>query len=113
MAAALANHYGKDVLQAESAGISPAISLSPYTRKVLTEKQIEMGNHLPRHIDEVGIQKFDLIVNMSGYQLPGIKTVDWMVADPYGGPIQGYRTARDRIEMLVMQLILKMRMGKI
>jgi arsenate reductase len=113
MAEAFANRYGADVLRAQSAGLSPAIALSPFTRKVMEEKNIDIGNHLPRGIDEVNVLQMDVVVNMSGYKIPGVRTVDWTVADPYGGPAQGYRVARDRIEMLVMQFILKLRMGRI
>ena len=116
MAAAFANHYGSDVLTASSAGLAPALNCSPYTRKVMLEKNVDIGDHLPQNLDHADLRGTDVIVNMSGYHVPvypGIKIIDWSVTDPYGGPIQGYRTARDRIEMLVMQLILKLRMGKI
>lgn len=113
MAEAFANHYGSDVLRAESAGVAPALGISTLTRKVMLEKNIDIGNHLPRGIDELNLRTVDLVVNMSGYQIPGIPTIDWAIADPYGGPVEGYRTARDQIELNVMNLILKMRMRKI
>jgi arsenate reductase (thioredoxin) len=113
MAEAFANHYGSDVLRASSAGLAPAVALSPHTRKVMLEKNVDIGNHLPRSLDELDTRGIDLIVNMSGYAIPGMQTVDWVIADPYGGPIEGYRAARDRIELQVMNLILKMRTGKI
>ena len=113
MAEAFANHYGSDVLRASSAGLAPAVALSPFTRKVMLEKNVDMGNHLPRPLDDVDIRNVDLIVNMSGYALPGMQTIDWLVADPYGGPVEGYRSARDKIELNVMNLILRMRSRKI
>jgi arsenate reductase len=113
MAEGFANHYGSDVLRASSAGLAPAVALSPYTRKVMLEKNVDIGNHLPRSLNELDVRGIDLIVNMSGYAIPGMKTMDWVIADPYGGPVAGYRAARDRIEVQVMNLILKMRTGKI
>ena len=113
MAEAFANKYGSDVLRASSAGLSPAVALSTFTRKVMLEKNVDIGEHLPRAIDEIDVRHIDLIVNMSGYAIPGMKTVDWIIADPYGGPIEGYRVARDKIELQVMNLILRMRNGKI
>jgi len=113
MAEAFANHYGQDVLRASSAGLAPAAALSPYTRKVMLEKNVDVGDHLPRSFYELDVRDVDLIVNLSGYAIAGFETMDWVIDDPYGGPIEGYRTARDRIELQVMNLILKMRTGKI
>ena len=113
MAEAFANHYGQDVLRASSAGLSPAAALSPYTRKVMLEKNVEIGEHLPRSLYEVDLRNIDLIVNLSGYTIRGIETLDWLIDDPYGGSLEGYRTARDRIELQVMNLILKIRTGRI
>jgi arsenate reductase (thioredoxin) len=113
MAEAFANHYGADVMRASSAGLSPALATSAFTRKVMLEKNVDIGNHLPRSLHELDVRSIDLIVNMSGYAIPGIQSLDWLVTDPFGGPIEGYRAARDRIELQVMNLILKMRTGKI
>lgn len=113
MAEAFGNHYGSDVMIAQSAGVAPALAVSTLTRKVMLEKNVDIGNHLPRGIDQLNLRSVDLVVNMSGYQIPGIPTINWTVADPFGGPIEGYRAARDQIELNVMNLILKMRMRKI
>lgn len=80
MAAAFANKYGSDVVIASSAGLSPAISCSSLTRKVMLERNVDIGDHLPRAFDEIDVGGTDLIVNMSGYQLPGVKTLDWQVS---------------------------------
>ena len=54
----------------------------------------------------------DLIVNLSGYDLPrGIKVpvVEWDVPDPIGEPDEIYSAVRDQIEKLVEQLIVDLR----
>ena len=38
---------------------------------------------------------------------------DWAVADPMGGSGGDFREAREKIEMLVMNLILRVRLGKL
>ena len=109
MAEAFANHYGPDVVRAQSAGLAPALSNSPLTRKVMLEKNIDIGDHLPRPLAHVDYRNMDMIVNMSGYKIPGVYTTDWAIPDPYGANVRTYREVRDQIEMLVMRMILKMR----
>lgn len=69
MAEAFANHYGSDVMRASSAGLSPALATSSFTRKVMLEKNVDIGNHLPRSLHELDIRNIDMIVNMSGYAI--------------------------------------------
>lgn len=112
MAAAFANRYGSDIITAHSAGIAPAINTTPLTRKVMLEKNIDIGEHLPQPLAHFDFRHMDLIVNMSGYKIPGVYTIDWKVTDPMGRDLATFRLVRDEIEMLVMQMILRMRMGK-
>ncbi len=112
MAEALANKYGADVLQASSAGLSPAITTTPFTRQVLAEKNVALGEHRPKSLDEMDLQRVDLLVNMSGQALPAnrnLQVENWAVPDPYGLDETAYRRVRDDIEMRVMRLILKLR----
>ena len=116
MAEALARKYGSDVLEARSAGLSPSLNTTPETRAVLLEKNVDLGEHLPTKFADVDLSGVDLIVNMSGYRLPGdpsVPVLEWRVRDPIGRPDTFYREVRDDIEMKVMQLILKLRKGKI
>ncbi|HYP14143.1 MAG TPA: low molecular weight phosphatase family protein [Bryobacteraceae bacterium] len=116
MAEAMARTYGSDVLEVQSAGLQPAMNTSTYTRNVLTEKNIHLGDHLPRRFRDLNLTDFDLIVNLSGSKLPGSLATpveNWNVDDPFGGTEDDFRAARERIEMLVMNLILRVRTGKI
>jgi len=116
MAEAFARKYGSDVLIAESAGLAPSLSNVPQTRKALAEKNVDLGNHLPRALDRIELAKIDLIVNMSGQKLPspaGPKIEDWYVKDPIGASDTVYGEVRDQIEMKVMNLVLRIRNGKI
>ena len=61
-------------------------------------------------------RQYDLIVNMSGAGLPktiGVPVEEWKVDDPMGGTEDDFRAAREAIEMLVMRLILRARLGKL
>src|SRR6266852_1783980 len=65
MGEALARKYGADVIDADSAGLSPALVTAPLTRVVLRERNVDLGDHLPKSLDEVDLTRYDLIVNMS------------------------------------------------
>lgn len=116
MAEALARTYGSDVLEAFSAGLAPAGQAHSLTRSVLKEINVEAGNHVPRALSDVDLSKFDLIVNMSGEPLPVRTSVPvevWPIEDPYGQPESEFRRARGEIEMKVMNLVLRIRTGKL
>jgi protein-tyrosine-phosphatase len=115
MAEAMARKYGSDVLEASSAGLFPAFQTHAVTRAVLLEKNVDLGNHLPRKFAELNLSGYDLIVNMSGAKLPDLLPVpveNWNVADPMGRSDDTFRRCRDEIELLVMGLILRIRTGK-
>jgi arsenate reductase len=116
MAAAFARAYGSDVLLAESAGLRPASNCSSLTRQVMAEKNIDIGDHVPRGLEDVDWSSVDLLINMSGlplpFRFPGYSE-NWKVRDPIGESEEVYRAVRDEIEMQVMHLILRLRTGKL
>ena len=115
MAEAFAKKYGSDVVVASSAGLSPALNTICHTRTVLAEKNVDLGDHLPRRFRDLDFGDYDLIVNMSGANISedlGIPVETWNVRDPFGGSEDDYRRARDEIEGAVMRLILRIRTGK-
>jgi arsenate reductase (thioredoxin) len=112
MAEGFAHTYGSDVIAAQSAGLSPAVSIAPLTRSVMLEKNIDIGDAFPKGLDFAMRQTPDLIINMSGQKLPGksaVQVEDWEVRDPIGLSEDVYRTVRDQIEQRVMRLILTIR----
>jgi arsenate reductase (thioredoxin) len=114
MAEGFARAYGSDVLEPESAGVAPAISIAPLTHKVMLEKNIDLGHAYPKSMQMLK-GGFDLIVNMSGRDLPddvGAPVEEWIVQDPIGMSEQTYREVRDQIEQRVMRLVLAARSRK-
>jgi protein-tyrosine-phosphatase len=112
MAEAFARKYGSDVIIASSAGLTPAANTVPFTRQVLAEKNVDLGDHLPRRFRDLDLGDYDLIVNMSGAKISediGVPVENWNVKDPFGGSDLEYRRARDEIEMAVMRLVLRIR----
>jgi arsenate reductase len=112
MAEAFANHYGGDVLTAFSAGLAPAPGIPPNTVRTMSEMDIDVSSHMPRLYNPFEAGDWDIVVNMSGYNLPGPpprEVVEWEVNDPFGSPMDTYRMARGELERLVMSLILNLR----
>jgi arsenate reductase (thioredoxin) len=114
MAEGFARRYGGDVLEADSAGLAPAGLVAPETRRVMEEKNISLDHHFPKALSEMPVSRYEIIVNMSGYPLPGgirnsAEVREWKVEDPIGRSEDVHRAVRDRVENLVMQLILSMR----
>jgi arsenate reductase len=112
MAAGFANFYGSDVLRASSAGLSPVEAITPATVATMREKNIDVSTHVPAPYDPSLATRYDLVINMSGYKLPGAqpkKQQDWVITDPFRSSPTVYRAVRDELEQRVMQLILQLR----
>jgi arsenate reductase len=112
MAEGFARKYGSDVIEAASAGFSPAAVVQPLTKKVMEAKNINLDEHFPKDLEHVPMSGFEVIVNMSGKKLPTrlpMEVRDWSVDDPMGKTEEDYQAARDQIENLVMRLILDLR----
>jgi arsenate reductase len=112
MAAGFANHYGSDVLHAASAGLAPTQGVAPHTVFTMMEKNINVSGHVPERYEPFEAVQYDIVVNMTGFRLPGpapTGLLEWKVPDPYGRPIEVYRTVRDDLEQRVMRLILELR----
>ncbi len=112
MAEGFANFYGGDVLRASSAGLAPVPSVVQPTVAVMREKNVDVSGHVPQLYDPFGASLCDIVINMSGFRLPGEppkQLVEWVVTDPFRKPQKVYRAVRDDIEQRVMQLILQLR----
>ena len=80
-----ARAYGSDVLIPASAGLAPALGVAPDTMRAMVEKNLDLRDHFPKSIRQLGRAHFDLAINMSGDELPpeaGAQIVEWDVPDP-------------------------------
>ena len=111
MAEAFAKAYGGDIVDAVSAGISPAPDIAIQTKRTLAEKNFSMDGHFPKGLETMMHSPADLIVNMSGLPLTAKagRTVTWKVQDPIGQNETVFRRVADEVEQLVMRLILELR----
>jgi arsenate reductase len=110
MAEGFAHTYGEDVMDPHSAGLAPAMMVPDETRQTMAEKNVDISSQFPKPVDLFPRGHFDLVVNISGYPIPGYPAaVEWKVSDPIGESDEVYRATRDQIEQLVMKLILDLR----
>jgi len=111
MAGAFAKKYGKDKIDASSAGNKPAEKINPIVVEALKEKGIDISSDKPKLLTFQMAQEADLIVTM-GCNDQGIcpgpffkPTEDWKLEDPKGKTIEKVREIRDDIERRVQKLI--------
>jgi len=112
MAEAFANHYGSDVLTASSSGLAPTQGVARSTVRAMEEMDIDVSSHLPQLYNPYEAADYDIVVNISGYDLPGPppkEVIAWEVVDPIGASMEIYRAARSDLEQKVMHLILDLR----
>ena len=112
MAEGFARTYGSDVLVAASAGLSPAMGVAPDTMKAMDAKGIDLRQQFSKGIRHLGRSQFDLVINMSGVELPPFGAAeirDWDVPDPVYLKFADHCEVRDLIEQMVMTLILELR----
>jgi len=113
MAEAIARHYASDIIEAESAGVSPLGFIDNTTQRVLSERGISFEGQFSKGLRTHALKKPDLIVNMSG--VPGAslfagKTFeDWRVQDPFGEDIEIHRLVCDDIEARIKTLSARLR----
>lgn len=112
MAEAFARTLGRDVLVAESAGLTPVFELPESTGRVMQEKGVDISSQFPKPVVSLDVKSYDLVVNMTGLSIPSLSsasTRNWIVPDPVGQPEAFLREVRDEIESLVMGLVLELR----
>jgi len=112
MAEGFARHYGGDVIIPASAGLAPAMMIAYDTIRAMDEKNIDLRDQFPKGLKQLGRAQFDLLVNMSGFDLPpdlATPVRTWDVADPISEDYETHCQIRDEIESRVMGLILELR----
>jgi arsenate reductase len=111
MAEAFARAYGSDVAIVSSAGVSPAAIIEPLTRKVLSDRNIAMGDQFPKGVEMALREPFDIIVNITGVPLTirASRLLNWRVQDPIGQEEAVYRRVAAEIEEMVIRLLVELR----
>lgn len=110
MAEGWAKHLGSDVMEVYSAGTENYPEVKPLAIKVMEEAGVDMIGQYPKLLTDVPAS-FDILITMGcGVECPYVPCKhreDWGIVDPSGGPIEGYREARDIIKKKVEELIIR------
>jgi arsenate reductase len=109
MAEGFAKVVHGDVIEAESAGVSPLGFIPEETIATMREKEISLEGHSSKGLGDFDLRSFDIIINMSGFPFPPslsrtVSIVEWQVDDPFTGSEKKYRKVRDDIERRVEAL---------
>jgi arsenate reductase (thioredoxin) len=113
MAEALARHHAADVMDPQSAGISPLGRVAESTRRALLDRGVPADGLSSKGIASATLIAVDLIVNMSGMPggslFPNSWVEDWDVEDPYGEDMETYQRICEDIEARVLTLAGRLR----
>lgn len=113
MAEAIARHDASDIIEPESAGVSPLGFIDNTTQRVLRERGISFEGQFSKGLRTHTLKTPDLVVNMSG--IPGASLFagkafeDWQIQDPFGEGIETHRRICDDIEARIKDLAARLR----
>jgi arsenate reductase len=110
MAAAFFNRVADPaVARAVSAGTAPADAVNPVVVAAMREVGLDLAGARPRRLTEELARGAGLLVTMGCGEacpvVPGLPVEDWPLEDPKGRPIEDVRPIRDRIRLLVEDLV--------
>ncbi|MFD0363507.1 arsenate reductase ArsC [Nocardia sp. GCM10030253] len=109
MAAGFLSALAGDRIEVRSAGSAPADSLNPAVVTVMAEADIDISDQAPKILTIDAVAMSDVVITMGCGDacpfFPGISYRDWVLPDPSGEDIAIVRSIRDRIRILVENLI--------
>ena len=113
MAEAIARHCCADIIDAESAGVSPLGFIDKTAQAVLRERGIPIDGQFSKGLHSHTLKKPDLVINMSGIHskslFPEHNVEEWAVRDPFGENVEVHRAICDDIEARVTLLAARLR----
>lgn len=110
MAAAFAEYYAGNRIEADTAGTQPTSEINILMTEVMEEKGLDMAYRKPKSIGYVlDHMEPDLTISMGCGEecphIPGTQTEEWDLADPADKSIEFMRQVRDEIEERVKKMI--------
>ena len=117
MAEGFAREYGKGIIEAHSAGLTPA-GVNPRAIAVMRKIGIDISSQKSKAIDEKLLKQMDVVVTLCGHAEalcpmtpPEIRKIHMPVDDPVGTIgteeeiMSAFRRARDEIQERITSLI--------
>lgn len=119
MAEGFAHKYGRDILDVYSAGTHATGRVSEDAIEIMRELKIDISKAVSNGLDAVPLSDMDIVVSMAPAPARTLvprgfagKTIDWKVEDPVGKSLVVFRRVRDRLDVLVKQLVEDIRRGR-
>ena len=112
MAQAFAKIYGKEKIEAYSAGSKPSGIVNPKAIQAMAEVGYNLSHHKSKSLKEVeALAPFDVIITMSCGDacpwMPAKQFIDWQITDPRNLDKEKFNLVRDEIALKVKNLIEK------
>jgi arsenate reductase len=108
-ASILLDHYAQGRIEVRSAGSEPADDLNPSVVAVLLERGLDPTHEFPKPLTDETARAADFIVTMGCGDTcpvyPGMRYLDWELADPAGKPVEEVRPIVDAIDDRVRRLL--------
>ncbi|QIS14994.1 arsenate reductase ArsC [Nocardia arthritidis] len=109
MAAGFLTALAGDRIEVRSAGSEPAAAVDPSAVAAMAELGIDISERRPTPLTDEAVGISDVVVTMGCGEacpfFPGISYRNWDLPDPAGHGLDGIRPIRDRIRILVENLI--------
>ena len=95
--------------EARSAGTTPGERVHPEVVEVMNELGFDLSDRTPQALTTEDAEWADVVVTMGCGDkcpyVPGVRYVDWDLADPKGQPVEVVRATREQIEQRVAALV--------
>src|SRR3954453_9592609 len=95
--------------EARSAGTEPGERVHPEVVETMNELGIDLAGRVPHKLSTADAEWADAVVTMGCGDkcpyIPGVRYVDWELADPKGRPLEEVRATRNEIERRVAELV--------
>jgi arsenate reductase len=95
--------------EARSAGTTPAAQVHPEVIEAMDELGIDLRERIPQRLTQELAEWADVVVTMGCGDacpyVPGVRYVDWELADPAGQELEQVRRTRDEIDRRVRALV--------
>ena len=109
MAEEFANHFGKGILEAYSAGSKPSCQVNANAIKVMQEINIDISSAKSKDFEQLPLRRFDYVITLGCKDIcpfvPADIHIEWQIEDPKGKDIDFFRKVRHSIEKKVNELI--------
>ncbi|MEY4310716.1 MAG: hypothetical protein RLZ71_642 [Actinomycetota bacterium] len=109
MAAGYLQHLAGDRVEVRSAGSAPGSAVNPSAVAAMAEEGIDISSATPKILTDAAVEASDYVITMGCGDAcpfyPGKTYLDWVLDDPAGQGVEAVRPIRDKIRVLVEDLI--------